>query len=76
MEPMSMVNSPFGPFGMIRGIIMNTGTRVLDLFEYLVEHRGLGKTTAAVIMAGVGVFVGTIFVIFVGLALLPKPKVD
>jgi hypothetical protein len=75
MGPMSMVNSPFGPFGMTRGFVMNTGTRILDLFEYLVE-RGLGKTAAAVIMAGVGVFVGTIFVILVGLALLPKPKVD
>jgi hypothetical protein len=76
MEPMSFITSPFGPFGMTRGFIISTGTRILDLFEYLVQEKGLGKTFAAVIMASVGIFFGTIFVILVGLALVPKPKVD
>eukprot|EP00979_Chaetoceros_neogracilis_P011255 scaffold2727_cov275-Chaetoceros_neogracile.AAC.26 len=74
MEPMSFITSPFGPFGMTRGFIISTGTKILDLFEYLVQEKGLGKTFAAVIMASVGIFFGTIFVILVGLALVPKPK--
>ncbi len=74
-EPVSFFAGPFGPFGQIRALTMNTVTWILDLYEYLVEHY-FSPTFAAVLMAGVFVFLGTIFVIVAGLLLVPKPKVD
>ncbi len=74
-DPVSFFAGPFGPFGQIRSLVMNTGTWILDVYEYLVENY-FSRTFAAVLMAGVGVFLGTIFVIVTGLLLLPKPKVD
>lgn len=76
METVNFLMGPFGPFGMVRMFVMNTGTRILNIFEYLVKERGINRTIAAVSMAGIGVFVGTLIVIFVGLMLIPKPKVD
>ena len=76
MEPISFLVSPFGPFGQIRALMMKTGTFILDIFDYLVKKKSLSPTFAAVAMASVGVFIGTVFVIIVGLLLLPKPKID
>jgi len=67
MEPISFLTGPFGPFGQIRALMMNTGTMILDIYGYLLKTKSLSPTFAAVLMAGVGVFVGTIVVITVGL---------
>lgn len=56
--------------------MMNTGVRILDLYEWMVSSLGLGKTVAAVLLSSVGIFVGVVMVIVVGLCMLPKPKVD
>ena len=71
-EPRSFFSSPFGH----RAIMMNTGVRILDLYEWMVSSLGLGKTFAAVLLASVGIFVGVVMVIVGGLCMLPKPKVD
>lgn len=76
MEPMNFLVSPFGPFGMTRGIIMNTGTWIIDVFELLEEKGGLGKTWTAVVMGSVATLLGTVLIICIGLCLAPKAKVD
>jgi len=76
MEPMNFLVSPFGPLGMTRGIIINTGTWIIDVFELLIEKGGLGQTLTAVIMSGIATLVGTVLIICIGLCLVPKAKVD
>lgn len=75
-ESVSFFMGPFGPFGQLRALMMNTGTTTLDVYDHIVENYFLSPTLVAVLMAGVGVFFGTIFVIIVGLFMLPKPKAD
>jgi hypothetical protein len=76
MEPMNFLVSPFGPFGMARGIIMNTGTWIIDVFDLLVEKGGLGTTLTAVIMGSAATLAGTVLMICIGLCLVPKAKVE
>eukprot|EP00553_Chaetoceros_curvisetus_P009139 CAMPEP_0204614760 /NCGR_PEP_ID=MMETSP0717-20131115/2409_1 /ASSEMBLY_ACC=CAM_ASM_000666 /TAXON_ID=230516 /ORGANISM="Chaetoceros curvisetus" /LENGTH=133 /DNA_ID=CAMNT_0051627513 /DNA_START=417 /DNA_END=818 /DNA_ORIENTATION=- len=76
LEPISFIVSPFGPFGLIRWLVMNTGTMLLDAYDYLVNTKSISPTLAAMLMASAGVIVGTTVILVVGLMLLPKPKID
>lgn len=76
VEPIPFLTSPFGPFGQIRSVMMNSGTLILDVYDYLVKTKSFSPPVASLMMAGVGVTVGTITVIVIGLLLLPKPKID
>jgi len=76
VEPIPFINSPFGPMGQLRSILMSMGTKILDMYEYLVEEKSLTPAIASIFMGGVGVMAGVIVIITVGLLLEPKPKVD
>mmetsp|Transcript_21818 Transcript_21818/g.31859 ORF Transcript_21818/g.31859 Transcript_21818/m.31859 type:complete len:226 (+) Transcript_21818:183-860(+) len=76
LEPIPFLTSPFGPFGQIRALMVTVGSLILDGYNYLVKTKSFSPTVASLLMAGVGVTIGTLIVIVVGLMLLPKPKID
>jgi len=75
-EPIPFINSPFGPMGQLRSLLMSIGAKILDSYEYLVEKRSFTPAIASIFLGGVGVTVGVIMIISIGLLLEPKPKVD
>lgn len=75
VEPIPFLNSPFGPVGQSRALLMYSGTRMVDLHAWLVE-KGLSKVTAAGVLAFGGITVSLILVIITGLLIIPKAKID
>lgn len=76
VEPIPFINSPFGPMGQLRSILMSVGTKILDMYEYLVEEKKFTPAIASIFLGGIGVMAGVIVIITVGLLLEPKQKVD
>jgi len=76
VEPIPFINSPFGPMGQLRSILMSMGSSILDIYEYLVEEKSFSPAIACISLGGIGVMGGVIMIITVGLLLEPKQKVD
>lgn len=76
VEPIPFINSPFGPMGQLRSLLMSIGSKILDAYEYLVEKKSFSPAIASIFLGGIGVTVGVIMIISIGLLLEPKPKVD
>lgn len=74
IEPVPFLNSPFGPMGQVRSILMKVGSRVMVKYDHLVEERGFSKAIASMILGSVGVTVGIVMLITIGLLVEIKPK--
>mmetsp|Transcript_5408 Transcript_5408/g.6918 ORF Transcript_5408/g.6918 Transcript_5408/m.6918 type:complete len:227 (-) Transcript_5408:273-953(-) len=75
-EPVSFLNSPFGPIGQLRAAVMKAGTLVLDIYDDLTKTKNFSPAIAAIAITSVGVLVGTIVIIIFGLLLVAKQKKD
>jgi len=75
VEPIPFLSSPFGPVGQSRALLMYVGTKLLDVHSSLVE-KGLSNVVAAGLLAFSGIMSSLILIIFIGLMLVPKAKVD
>ena len=75
-EPMQFFNSPFGPIGQTRAAVMRVGSFILDYYEDLTEEKKFSPVIATMLLAGVGIIVGTFITLFFGLLLMSKQKVD
>jgi len=76
VEPIAFINSPFGPMGQLRSLLMSMGSRILDSYEYLVEKKSLTPAIASIVLGGAGIMMGVIVIISVGLLLESKLKKD
>jgi len=71
-NPISFMNSPMGPMGLLQGSLIFVGTRAMGLLEYMDERFGISPIISGLIILMVGVFCGIISVIL--LAVLSTPK--
>lgn len=69
------MQSPFGPIGQLKAIMMLVGAHVLETHEFLVK-RGYSTTFAAMVLATAGIVIGIFSVITIGLMTIQKPKGD
>jgi len=76
VEAIPFINSPYGPMGQVRSVLMIGGSKILDLYDYLVEKRSFSPAIAAIFLGGVGVMIGIFTIISIGLMIEPKPKSD
>lgn len=76
VEPIPFINSPFGPMGQLRSLLMGIGSRILDAYEYLVETKSLSPAIASIVLGGAGIMMGVFVIISVGLLLESKLKKD
>lgn len=74
-EVIPFLNSPFGPMGQSRALLMNIGTKSVDAHAAMVE-KGYSSIFAAIILAGAGIMFGLISILVIGFMTLPKPKED
>lgn len=74
---MSFISSPLGPFGRAKGLTMNIGTFILDIYNYFTQEKLLSPAAACLIMSSVGIMIGVFVIIGFGLVLVSnKPKLD
>lgn len=74
-EPIPFMNSPFGPIGQLRALLMFIGTKVGSCYEALVE-KGLSSVMAAGLIVIFGIITGMTTIIIIGYMTLPKIKED
>jgi len=73
-DPMTLMKSPFGPVGMLKGYMVVTGLKVSDFQkEILVGRLGLSPLIAAALFVLIFIF-GTLFLVM-GVTVLTMPKV-
>lgn len=72
-EPISLLNSPFGPIGQLRSLLVHSGIKVLNTYYKMVDN-GFSPAFAAIIIGSVSVIFGIIFILIVGISTLPKIK--
>lgn len=75
-EPLRFYNSPFGPIGQTRAFIMKAGTFILSQYETLTKEKSYSSVIATLLIAGVGVVIGTFVILLFGLLLVSKQKSD
>ncbi len=76
IQPLQMFNSPFGPVGQTRATVMRVGAFILDQYENLTEKRKLSPVIATMLIAAVGIVIGTFIILFFGFILVSKQKID
>jgi len=74
-EVIPFLNSPFGPMGQSRALLMFVGTRTVDIHAAMVD-RGYSPIFSAITLAGTGIMFGLITILVIGFMTLPKPKED
>jgi hypothetical protein len=55
---------------------MKVGTFILDQYENLTETKNYSPIVATMLLAGVGVVIGTFIILAFGLILMSKQKID
>jgi hypothetical protein len=75
-QPIPFLNSPFGPMGQLRAFTMSFGTKVLDMYSYLVSTKNFKPVFATALLMGLFITVGVFVIIAVGLLTLPKEKIE
>lgn len=75
VEPIPFMNSPFGPIGQLRALLMFLGTKIVDCYEYLVA-KGMSSVMAAGTIVILGIITGMANIIIFGYLTLPKIKDD
>jgi hypothetical protein len=74
-KPIPFLQSPFGPIGQLKSIMMLVGSKVIDTHEMLI-NRGYSTTFAAMLLSTAGIVIGVFSVITIGLMTVQKPKGD
>eukprot|EP00560_Eucampia_antarctica_P009035 CAMPEP_0197827348 /NCGR_PEP_ID=MMETSP1437-20131217/4142_1 /TAXON_ID=49252 ORGANISM="Eucampia antarctica, Strain CCMP1452" /NCGR_SAMPLE_ID=MMETSP1437 /ASSEMBLY_ACC=CAM_ASM_001096 /LENGTH=217 /DNA_ID=CAMNT_0043428153 /DNA_START=96 /DNA_END=749 /DNA_ORIENTATION=+ len=74
-EPIPFLNSPFGPMGQSRALLMRVGTKTIDYHASMVK-RGYPSIFAAITLAAFGIVFGLTAILVIGFMTLPKPKED
>lgn len=70
--PITFMNSPMGPMGLLQGTMIFIGTRAMGLLEDVHQRFGISPIFSGLIICSVGVFFGMISIIL--LAVLSTPK--
>jgi len=75
-DPVPFLFGPFGPMGQLKGSLMRGGTWAVGMYEDLTLRRGMKPLVAMATLCVGGLVVGLVAIILVGIAFLPKAKMD
>mmetsp|Transcript_7825 Transcript_7825/g.16789 ORF Transcript_7825/g.16789 Transcript_7825/m.16789 type:complete len:253 (+) Transcript_7825:123-881(+) len=71
-KPISFMNSPMGPMGLLQGALIFVGTRAMGLLDDLHENYGIPPIFTGVIICIVGVCCGMISIILLTVLSIPR----
>ena len=75
-KPIPFIYSPFGPMGQLRGYLMYGGSKILDIYDYLVKVKGFSSLIAWWILSVIVLTIGVFMIITIGLITIPRDKQD
>uniref|UniRef100_A0A7S0CGI4 Thioredoxin domain-containing protein n=1 Tax=Proboscia inermis TaxID=420281 RepID=A0A7S0CGI4_9STRA len=76
IEPIPFLNSPFGPIGQSRGLLIQAGATVMNTHETIINKWGWSSLLAGAFMCFFGVILALLLIIGIGILTLPKEKHD
>lgn len=71
-KPISFMNSPMGPLGLLQGALIFGGSRAMEFLEHLNETYNISPMFAGVIICILGVSCGMISIILLALVSIPR----
>ena len=75
-KPMSMMSSPFGPMGYLRGKMVAVGGMIMEVHSWLSKMLRLSHVGAFVLLGSVGLVVALMFLIWAFIFAETKMKRD
>jgi len=75
-QPISFMNSPMGPMGLLQGTLIFFGTRAMGFLEDLHENYGISPIFTGVIICMVGVCCGMISIILLTVLATPRSSAE
>jgi hypothetical protein len=75
-DALPWLTSPMGPMGLLQGQLMQAGTRVIDLYEWLTIQKGMSPVMVVCVLSIGGVLFSVVSMIILTIVLTSKPKED
>ncbi len=75
-EPVPFLFGPFGPMGQARSMLMQCGSKVVGVYEGLIQEKKMSPLMAMSVLCAVFMGVGLVMIVVLGFLFMPKPKSD